>query len=83
MTHPFDGVRPRHAICHHCGYQFGGLEIQGGEITCPECGRTTRFELVSRADELTRLRRRIRRRRRVVGGLAVLALAVLLLLLLP
>lgn len=78
MMRTLDGVRPRHAICHQCGYQFGGLEIKDGEIVCPECGKSSRFELRSRAEELARLRARIQWRRRILGGLMVLGLLMLL-----
>ena len=40
-----DGVKPRHAACVHCGYQFGGVPIRARQITCPECGKVSRFAL--------------------------------------
>src|SRR6185295_9072212 len=40
-----EGVRPRNAVCMHCGYHFGGIEIRSGTITCPECGKETEFVL--------------------------------------
>ncbi len=41
----YDGVKPLNAICAHCNYQFGGVAIQDGAIICPECGRSSQFEL--------------------------------------
>jgi len=38
-----EGVIPKHAVCAHCGYQFGGAAIIDGRIRCPECGKLTDF----------------------------------------
>lgn len=38
MMSEFDGVRPKNAICPECRYQFGGIPIVQGCLTCPECG---------------------------------------------
>lgn len=38
-----EGVIPKHAVCAHCGYQFGGAAIVDGRIRCPECGKLTDF----------------------------------------
>ncbi len=27
--------------CMHCGYSLKGLEVENGEVKCPECGRHT------------------------------------------
>lgn len=73
--HPLDGVRPKHAICASCRYEFGGVAIKGGVIVCPECGKATPFDFASHATEIERLRARIRVRR--IVALLVTALAVL------
>jgi len=43
---PFDGLRPKNALCTSCGFHFGGIPIHGGQITCPECGTPVAFALV-------------------------------------
>lgn len=31
-------VRPKHAVCVKCGYEFGGgVELEHGYLVCPEC----------------------------------------------
>ena len=42
-SHPYDGVAPRNAQCPHCGYLTGGVPIENGVISCPECGGEIRF----------------------------------------
>lgn len=41
---PLDGLRPRAAVCLRCGYQFNGIPISAGAITCPECGHRSHFD---------------------------------------
>lgn len=43
----YDGVRPRHATCPSCSYRIGGVPIEGGCLTCPECGTLINFELTA------------------------------------
>lgn len=32
-------VRPKHAVCVKCGYEFGGgVAVVDGALVCPECG---------------------------------------------
>jgi hypothetical protein len=33
-----DGIRPLHAACEACHYEFAGISVRDGAITCPECG---------------------------------------------
>ena len=49
---PFEGVRPRQAVCPSCGYVPGGAAIQRGVVQCPECGE--RIEFVLRAPKRSR-----------------------------
>lgn len=42
---PFEGVRPRQAVCPSCGYVPGGAAIQRGVVQCPECGERIEFAL--------------------------------------
>lgn len=81
MAHPLDNVRPRHALCARCGYQFGGIAIKDGAITCPECGDVFRFDLLGRGEELARLKKKVRKRRVAAWlllGLALVCIAVAL-----
>jgi hypothetical protein len=34
--------RQERARCYWCGYELRGLELENGEVRCPECGRHTR-----------------------------------------
>lgn len=49
---PFEGVRPRQAVCPACGYVPGGAAIEQGVVHCPECGE--RIEFVLRAPKRPR-----------------------------
>jgi len=40
-----DGARPKNAACMKCGYVFGGIEIRGRIVVCPECGVPNEFTL--------------------------------------
>ena len=32
-------IRPKHAVCVKCGYEFGGrVAVVDGALVCPECG---------------------------------------------
>jgi hypothetical protein len=46
MPANLDGIRPRNAVCTHCGYHLGGVPITQGHITCPECGKPVVFALM-------------------------------------
>ena len=76
MAHPLDNVRPRHALCASCGYQFGGIAIKDGVITCPECGDVFRFDLHGRGEELARLKEKVKRRRVAAWLLLAVALVI-------
>ncbi|GEM_PF-1264360 len=54
-----EGARPKNAVCLKCGYLFGGIAIEGGVVTCSECGEKNRFELpeVRRKQWPARIRR--------------------------
>lgn len=41
----FDGLRPRAALCEHCGYHFNGVEVRANLLLSPECGQNSRIEL--------------------------------------
>jgi hypothetical protein len=75
--HPLDGIRPRNALCIHCGYRFGGVPIAGGAITCPECGRSSSFDPPP-LGSVARLRRRRTTLRRISWLIiALLTVAIL------
>lgn len=44
----YDGVRPSNAVCPSCHYRFGGIPIQCGQLTCPECAHAFSFVLPPR-----------------------------------
>lgn len=77
MPETYDGVRPRNAVCLKCGYEFGGVEIRGGIVVCPECGHPNRFVLEPPKGAACGLRVI-----RFLSWLTVLAIAVVIIVLL-
>jgi hypothetical protein len=70
-------IRPRHALCAHCGYYFNAaVPVVNDALLCPECGRLTPLSF----EAMSRRRRRIHTWAWTFGlvptGVAMLALLI-------